>query len=296
MQGEDVEAPSVQNITQLRLPDFWKGDVESWFERVDAFFTLRRIKSDEQRIAWLTQGLPADIYVQTRDIFRSLPETDSYNHVKAEILKRLGPTKDQKLQQLLAREELGDQKPSTFLRKLQCLADKEGTDDMLRTIWINRLPNEIRKLLATQTACSLTDQAETADHIWNILGKQQHTFAATATRPPLVALDPYDDYRRLIEKNQRDMQQLVSGVLDSIQSLAISLKQDRGRSPRRQDYVQNDRVDDSKKFDRRRNRSRSRPRFNSDGTCFYHGEFGSKARKCLEGCKFFQSGNVNSKC
>ncbi|CAB3380152.1 Hypothetical predicted protein [Cloeon dipterum] len=280
MQNE--EEADVHNITQMKFPDYWKNDVEAWFERVDAFFTIRRIKTDATRVAWIKQHLPEDVYIQTRDIFRDAPEDDQYNFVRNAILKRLGPTKDQKLQQLLAKEEMGDEKPSVYLRKLQHLAGKDGTDDMVRNIWMGQLPDSIRKLLAAHGDRTLDRQAEIADDIQNVMGKRRSTFSATTSR---ARDDSREDFCRKIEKNQRDFQNMMFGMLESIQDLALSMKK-RGRSPIRRSDHSDDKDGKKDNYQRKQSRSKSRHRFNKDGTCYFHGKFGGNARKCVEGCLF----------
>ncbi|XP_065336843.1 uncharacterized protein LOC135937612 [Cloeon dipterum] len=265
MQNE--EEADVHNITQMKFPDFWKNDVEAWFERVDAFFMIRRIKNDGYQVAWIKQHLPENVYLQTRDVFRDLPATDQYDFVKNAILKRLGPTKDQKLQQLLSKEEMGDEKPSVYLRKFQHLAGTDGTDDMVRNIWMGQLPADMRKLLAAHGDRTLEKQAQIAHDIQNVVGNKRSTFSATASR---ARDESQEDFRRKIEKNQREFQNMMYGMLESIQDLALSMK-NRGRSPTRRSDRTDDKDGKKDDYQRKQSRSKSRHRFNKDGTCYYHG-------------------------
>lgn len=43
--------------------------------------------------------------------------------------------------------ELGDKTPSAFLREMRTLAESNVTDDLLKTLWIQRLPQRIQELL-----------------------------------------------------------------------------------------------------------------------------------------------------
>ena len=67
------------------------------------------------------------------------------------------------MRRLLEREELGDRKPSCFLRHLRGLAGPVVPDDVLRPLWLGRLPVETQKILASQTSSTLDNLASLAD-------------------------------------------------------------------------------------------------------------------------------------
>jgi hypothetical protein len=56
------------------------------------------------------------------DIITSPPHHDPYTALKTELLNRLSPTREQRLRQIITHEEMGDRKPSQFLRHLRSLA------------------------------------------------------------------------------------------------------------------------------------------------------------------------------
>ncbi|GBP14104.1 hypothetical protein EVAR_83083_1 [Eumeta japonica] len=77
-------------------------------------------------------------------------------------------SKERKLKQLLMHEELGDRKPSQFLRHLQGLAGPDISNDLLITIWTSRLPQNIQTVIAGQTAPTLELLADLADRVHEI--------------------------------------------------------------------------------------------------------------------------------
>ncbi|GBP35667.1 hypothetical protein EVAR_74992_1 [Eumeta japonica] len=77
-------------------------------------------------------------------------------------------SKERKLKQLLMHEELGDRKPSQFLRHLQGLAGPDISKDLLITIWTSRLPQNIQTVIAGQTAPTLELLAHLADRVHDI--------------------------------------------------------------------------------------------------------------------------------
>ncbi|GFG31591.1 hypothetical protein Cfor_06948 [Coptotermes formosanus] len=66
------------------------------------------------------------------------------------------------MRQILSHEEMGDQKPSQFLRHLNGFAP-DIPDDFLSTIWASRLPPQIQAILVGQTEGSL----DSASHLTN---------------------------------------------------------------------------------------------------------------------------------
>jgi len=74
------------------------------------------------------------------------PPTGRYDRIKAELIRRLSLSEEQRFRQLLMHEEMGDRSPTQFLRYLRTLAGPSVHPDFLRTLWINRLPPNIRPL------------------------------------------------------------------------------------------------------------------------------------------------------
>jgi hypothetical protein len=72
-------------------------------------------------------------------------------------------------------EEMGDQRPTQFLRHLRTPAGPSVLSDFLRTLWTNRLPSNMQAIIATQAQVALDDVAQLEDKI------------AEITSPPSVA-------------------------------------------------------------------------------------------------------------
>jgi len=79
-------------------------------------------------------------------------------------VRRLSSSRDQRVRQLLTHEEMGDRKPSQFLRHLKSLAP-DVPDDFLRSIWSSRLPPHIQTILAGQAEGNLDAASQLADRI-----------------------------------------------------------------------------------------------------------------------------------
>jgi hypothetical protein len=106
---------------------------------------------------------------EVEDIITSPPERDQYTTLKTELVRRLSVSRDQRVRHLI-HEEMGDRKPSQFLRHLKSLAP----DDFLRSIWSNRLPPHIPAILAGQSEVGLDTASQLADRICEVTPPTNH--------------------------------------------------------------------------------------------------------------------------
>ena len=66
--------------------------------------------------------------MQIRDLLLNPPSDHPYTHLKEALVQRTSASAQHRINQLLSAEELGDQKPSTLLRRLQQLAGDTPVD------------------------------------------------------------------------------------------------------------------------------------------------------------------------
>jgi hypothetical protein len=123
----------------VRLPPFWPERPALWFAQAEAQFELAGITSERTKYSYVISQLNHRYAAEVEDVITSPPERDQYTTLRAELVRRLSVSRDQRVRQLLMHEEMGDRKPSQFLPHLKSLAPDEP-DDFLRSIWSNRLP------------------------------------------------------------------------------------------------------------------------------------------------------------
>ena len=114
-------------------------------------------------VAQLNQQHAAEV----EDIIIAPPAHDPYDRLKAELVSRLSTSREQRVRQLLSHEEMGDRKPSQFLRHLKGLAPDVPVD-FLHTTWTSWLPPHVQAILAGQTEGSLDSTSRLADRICEI--------------------------------------------------------------------------------------------------------------------------------
>lgn len=144
---------------------------------------------------------------------------------------------------------MGDRRPSQFLRHLQALANTAIPEQLLRTLWIGRLPSQLQAILATRSADNLEEVADQADRIYEVTHRAVASIQATS------------ETNSSIEKQIKELSKQVA-----------SLNTRFSRS-----YEKN-----KKRF---RSRSRSKKREQED-ICFFHQRFKEKAKKCVQPCNF----------
>lgn len=244
--GQDVYRVGV------RVPPFWPEEPEVWFAQVESQFLLSNITADLTKFHFVTGQLDQEYARIVKDVIISPPTNNKYDKLKAELIKRISLSHEKKTLQLMQHEELGDRKPSQFLRHLRSLAGPQVPDDFLRTVWTSRLPPNVQTIVASQPKSDLDDVADLADRVNDIAPSTSHV-ASIAPSAHTTALE---------EK--------VAALTRQVEILAMQVK--------KTSYFKN----------RSHSRSRSNSRQRSQGHrfCWYHYKFGKKARKCEQPCQF----------
>ncbi|XP_018330784.1 uncharacterized protein LOC108740799, partial [Agrilus planipennis] len=167
----------------VRLPPFVPSDPELWFCMVERSFEASGITSESTRFGYVLGNLDPQYAAEVRDIIINPLATEPYATIRAALIRRLGPSQELRTKQLLGQEEIGDRKPFQFLRHLQNLAGNSTPENLLRTIWSGRLPQNLQTVTATMKDKQLDEVAEIADYIMEAT-QTQSVIATTATPSP----------------------------------------------------------------------------------------------------------------
>ncbi|XP_071634203.1 uncharacterized protein [Temnothorax longispinosus] len=244
----------------IRIPPFWGDEPELWFAQLETQFTISGITQDSTKYFYALSQLDSRQIKEIKDVVTQPPEVNKYETVKRALIQRMSVSQQQRTRQLLEVEELGDRKPSQFLRHLRTLAGENVPDSLLRTLWLGRLPTQMQMVLATRTEDPLNSVAEQADRIHEMTSKA--VVAATAT-----------------PANKESLEARIQTLTKQVATLTTRLSRDNSRQ--RNNW---------KGRNRSRSRSQSRNRGKNtedkddknDKHCYYHNRFGEKARKCTQ--------------
>ncbi|KAJ8718381.1 hypothetical protein PYW08_002618 [Mythimna loreyi] len=268
-----TDAAASQDVYRVgvRVPPFWPEKPAIWFAQMEGQFVISNITADTTKFFYVVGHLDSRYAAEVEDIIMNPPATDKYDRLKTELIKRLSKSKEKKVHQLLTHEELGDRKPSQFLRHLQHLAGPEVPDEFLRTIWSSRLPSNIQSIIASQASSPLDVLADLADRIHDVVPRG-HEVAATSSTQGVCDLFT-------INKQMSELTKQVEFLTQKVNDLS-RLSRSKTRNDRSSSRLN------------RQNRSQSRK--NIHPTCWYHFKFGEKATKCDQPCDFKQENSKSS--
>lgn len=269
----DDNGGNVSRVT-VKLPPFWPEEPDIWFAQADAQFRVSGIKDEATKFYYVIAQLEHRYAREVKDLITSPPKDNMYEKLKQELIKRLSVSREQRMRQLLTHEELGDRKPSQFLRHLRTLAAGGVTDDFLRSIWSSRLPSSVQQIIASQSSVRLDELAELADKICEVaLPTCQVASTSKST-------GNFDDLIKRIDE-------VVTSRVQAELSKQISQLNLHGRNRSRQR---------SHSHKRSGSRGQSKGRqgdWKDSGMCWYHYNYGQKARSCQQPCNFKISENTN---
>lgn len=247
-----------------RLPTFWPADPELWFAQVEQEFARRNITAQMTKFREVVTSLSSAEAMEVRDIVISPPDQEPYEHLKRELIRRTTASEQRRLQQLLTAEELGDRKPSQLLRRMTQLLGSQASlrdSSLLRELFLQRLPSDVRRILATSSNIPLDDLAELADKILD-------------TAPPMIQATTYPTSSHPLpatEASPFDFQRLHDDVAHLITEVA-ALRQNRPNLPEPHHM----------------RRSFSKGRADTPPVCWYHRTYGPRAHNCSPPCSWLK--------
>lgn len=249
----------------VKLPPFWAEKPSLWFAQADSQFTISGITNEDTKFHYIVSQLDTRFAAEVEDLIINPPAEDKYKTLKAKLIERLSATEEQRVRQLLNDEELGDRKPSQFLRHLQSLAGSAFPQDnnLLRQLWLRRLPSSTQAILAAQSEMSLDKLADLADKITEVT-QSPSSFAINASSSP--------SYDSLLEK--------IDALSKQVAQLSTLIPSRRPRSSSK-----------AKSTDRARDSSKAK--LKEAGWCWYHTKFQKNASKCIPPCSFQENSPSN---
>lgn len=257
-----MEQSGFSNSVSVKIPQFWQDKPEIWFYQVEAQFTISNITVDKTKFNYLVSQLDPKIIEHIWDIIGS-NEPNKYLAAKERLLSSFGESDEKRIKKLLTGISLGDLKPSQLLRKMKSLAGENITEKVLRTLWMDKLPDSVKNILIVSNE-SLDNLALMADKIFE-MNPITEVYSATSDS---TVMD------KVLEK--------ISFLEQQISALSVERQ---SRSAFRQATSK-----------RNRSRSKSKKQFKPDGKyCYYHFKFGNRCypNKCVSPCSWKNQENSN---
>lgn len=264
--SENEASGAVNEVKQvaIKIPPFWKANPALWFCQIESQFITKGIKSQKTKYHTVVASIESEVVAQVSDIILEAPTENQYTKLKERLLERYADSEEKRLKKLLQEIELGDRLPSHLLREMKELAGTRVSEEFLKSLWLQRLPQQTQAILSV-SAETLFKQAALADKISQVADHSATlcsiSSTSTSSSPPTTS----------------SLQKEIHALSRKIDELMQSGSRSRGRSTNRQ-----------------RSKSRGRSFSRSDSSrdlCWYHFKFQDKANKCVKPCNYSKSEN-----
>lgn len=250
--------PNISRIA-FRAPPFWSKNPALYFAQVESQFITAGITTDETKFNTIVASIETEVLSHVSDLIIKPPATGKYNALKNRLIAEYADSEQKKLRMLLQELQLGDQKPSHLLRRMREVAGEKFDDELLKSLWAQRLPTPIQQILASSKG-DLQAMADMADKIQEVTDGHHSNLAAVSKLP-----NQNSEIAEL--KNQ------VAKLTQMVEKLSTSTP--RSRSPYR------------RYGNAPRSSSRTRRKYDPQlKVCWYHQIFQDRARRCNEPCDY----------
>lgn len=252
----EKESSSELARVAFRAPPFWESNPELWFLQLESQFKLSGITADETKFHSVISALEVKVLTYVSDLIRDPPEANKYESLKSRILTNFSQSDSSKMRMLLQELQLGDKRPSQLLQEMRNLSGKSLSDDVLKSLWLQKLPNSMQQILAVceQSLDGLSKVADTVNEV--------------SIFNPTVASVSQDSLTLTNLKHE----------IENLSSEIKRLSRSRIRENRRY----------KRPFSRSKERSQSKNTKSQNKTCWYHRKFANNAHKCIQPCSFVQ--------
>ena len=238
---------SSSNASEVKLPPFWGKDPVLWFAQVDKQFKAKHVMDSTCKYELVVANLDPEAAEIVRELIIQTPKVLPYETLRSAMIARTTLSNQERIRQLISNEPLGDQKPSTLLRKLRVLVEGSGAENILKTLFLNRLPSNVRTILSAMSDKTLDELASSADEMVEI------------AKESIMEVESQDcSLLAEIEKLRREVADL---------SRQINQTNQESRNLKHLSMQSKDETEGS-------------------DTCWYHQTFGQKATKCKSPCKY----------
>ena len=251
----------------FRGPVFCSQDPAMWFSILECSFKASSTTKSLTKFNHAVSLIPANYLSQVSDVLSAAINSDEpYEDLKSAVLTRLQTSAATRLQELLTKEELGNEKPTNLLLRMKkLLGDKYSSfdQDVFKQLYYQRLPATIQSnLFSVKSKLDIDELAKLADEFMS-------------TVPSTLPINKVS-----IKPDHDQLTSLVSNLSLQVDALRKELNE------------------------QRRSRSRSRQRYRSttpegrestpnrdSSFCYYHRRFAERAKKCQQPCTFAATGN-----
>ncbi len=148
----------------VKTPPVWRDNIELWFSNIESQFALAAITADDTKFHYVVSALDSELSSFVADIITNPPAENHYVALKKRLIDQFSDSESARIRTLLSDMSLGDLRPSQLLHKMTQLAATKVSDDVLKMLWLQRLPLNIQQILSVSSD-KLESLAAIADKI-----------------------------------------------------------------------------------------------------------------------------------
>lgn len=324
-------APTRPSIA-LTLPKFWETSPTAWFTVAESLFATQNIVSEQLKFHSVINSLEAKHIEKIKQVLMTTNLAQPYTSLKQSLVKSFEANENFKLNQLLSLPVLdpvaNPKRPSELLLEMRCLLGQGAplgpvAETLLKKLFLDKLPSQVRIILAALPEISLEELANKADSIMQVsnpcLG-QGTIFSSNKTASASSAdLTNQHLTQMLINHNFEDKLSKLTDTVNKLQDFKVTDVQHHSAPnptsqnfnhhanlqpryeprptftpPRQQQNFRPQRFKSQPSHGNRFNSFEQQGQQNGNGLCYYHTTFGDRARKCTPPCEMASSKNVIS--
>lgn len=269
------QIPNVEiSAAAVKLPQFWTNCPEAWFIHAEMQFTTKGILQDKTKYEHIVTALPQEVIMTVLDVIQNPPAVDRYHNLKKNLIDRHTISENRKLDKILSDSEIGDRRPSEFYRSLALLAGNNFSTDVLKKIWLRKLPKSLNVALTGSNLSDVNRLMELADNLWEVLQADE---VASVTQSSPTPKKDFADIGKVVE----GLVQVTSNICEGFKTLSLEVSAMRRQFEEYQ-YGPNQRY-----FSRSRSGSRNRST-SKKWLCRFHYRYGRDARRCEQPCSYVE--------
>jgi hypothetical protein len=170
----------------VKLSPFWPQAPALWFAQAECTFAVKHVTGQFDRYCHMVAALPHESLRMVADLMELPPAATAYNDIKNRLVASHQLTDFQKAEKLFQMPALGSRKPSDLMAAmLETCPRGEEKSNLLACIFLQRLPREIRVLLANVDHKDPKALATRADELWAL-----HDNPGTSSSSTVAVVQP----------------------------------------------------------------------------------------------------------
>ncbi|XP_011883863.1 PREDICTED: uncharacterized protein LOC105571007 [Vollenhovia emeryi] len=258
----EANAAHVAAYRMPKIPPFWRQAPDAWFIQIEASFRNANITVDRTKVDYLLTGIDAETIAHVLDLITADPPPENlYKALKDRILAMFAVSPEARLRQLFKGQVQGERRPSHLLNHMKQLNGGQCSDAVLKSLFIELLPDAHKAILVAANEPDLQKLAELADKLADI----------NSPGTALAVVTPASKPKSARAKAPLSVDERVSRLSRQLQSLSTAVEKiRRDRTP-------------SRKRSSKRGGAAAKPD-KTAGYCYIHRKYGKKATSCRKPC------------